>query len=583
MSRDMVEVSIRSVDEREENKILQFLGKTCKCSIGPGESPCSTLYDVDQIATSRNNIAEFTNEERDLFVLAYLRSSLNTGTSTPVLRVHDRRVCQKTFLFLHAIGQKTFLSLLQHYKLNRSISSRIHGNYKRLPSNAFNMNDINYFINFMQSYAIDNGCKLPGNHPGHRDIDIVLLPTASTKREVWKKYDNICKQFGTRCLSYPSFARKWKTLIPYIKIMRKKSDLCWTCLQYDRNSLVRNKASPEIRTSLETAHEEHLRLAKRGRTVYNQMKEDARDTFKRYVNDRKKSGKTMEGDWLTDAYNKPCSFDGRMHYSFDYAQNLQFPADPQQPGPIYFKVPRRCSLFGVCSEGAKRQVNFMIDESVQVTKGPNAVISYFHSCLERHGLGETHMNSHADNCSGQNKNNPMLQYLAWRVIVGLHIEILLCFLIAGHTKFSADGHFGNIKIKTGRTSISSLGDIAKCIVESTPETGANIAEPVGLTNGETLIPTLDWSGYFEPFFKKLPKLKRYQYFRFHRDYPGTVFCREEYDSDEIAVNILRKAGVLPKGHPDWIKPQGLSEDRKNYLRNEIRQFCRPGTEDLVCP
>ena len=49
----------------------------------------------------------------------------------------------------------------------------------------------------------------------------------------------------------------------------------------------------------------------------------------------------------------------------------------------------------------------MIGESVQVTKGPNAVISYFHSFLERHGIGETHMRLHADNCSGQNKNNAM--------------------------------------------------------------------------------------------------------------------------------------------------------------------------------
>ena len=40
------------------------------------------------------------------------------------------------------------------------------------------------------------------------------------------------------------------------------------------------------------------------------MKEDARYTFKSYVNDRKKSGKTMEGDWLTEsgAYDR-ISFD----------------------------------------------------------------------------------------------------------------------------------------------------------------------------------------------------------------------------------------------------------------------------------
>ena len=62
MSRDMVDVSIRSVDEREENRILQFLAKTCKFIIGPGESPCSTLYDVDQIATSRIKLKSLNNK-----------------------------------------------------------------------------------------------------------------------------------------------------------------------------------------------------------------------------------------------------------------------------------------------------------------------------------------------------------------------------------------------------------------------------------------------------------------------------------------------------------------------------------------
>ena len=41
---------------------------------------------------------------------------------------------------------------------------------------------------------------------------------------------------------------------------------------------------------------------------------------------------------------------------------------------------------------------------------------------------------HSDNCSGQNKNRFVIFYLLWRVMVGLDDEVILYFLILGHTK-----------------------------------------------------------------------------------------------------------------------------------------------------
>ena len=38
----------------------------------------------------------------------------------------------------------------------------------------------------------------------------------------------------------------------------------------------------------------------------------------------------------------------RVHYSFDFAQQVHYPHNPLQPGPIYFKTPRKCAVFGVC-------------------------------------------------------------------------------------------------------------------------------------------------------------------------------------------------------------------------------------------
>ena len=36
-----------------------------------------------------------------------------------------------------------------------------------------------------------------------------------------------------------------------------------------------------------------------------------------------------------------------LHYSFDFAQQVHYPHNPLQPGPMYFKTARKCAVFGV--------------------------------------------------------------------------------------------------------------------------------------------------------------------------------------------------------------------------------------------
>ena len=98
-----------------------------------------------------------------------------------------------------------------------------------------------------------------------------------------------------------------------------------------------------------------------------------------------------------------------VHYSFDFAQQVHYPHNPFQPGPMYFKTARKCGIFGVCCEGVPRQVNYLLNEAIDVGKGANTVISLLHHFLQHHGLGEVELCLHADNCTGQNKNNAMLQ------------------------------------------------------------------------------------------------------------------------------------------------------------------------------
>ena len=199
----------------------------------------------------------------------------------------------------------------------------------------------------------------------------------------------------------------------------------------------------EEKTARLHSQEEHLRVVQAERSLYNTMTADARATC-------------HDQHLACLQPSTPCSRSMSMHYSFDYAQQVHLPSNPQQPGPIYFLVPRKCAIFGICCEGIPRQVNFLIDEAHLISKGANAVVSYLHYFFQNFGLGETDVHLHCDNCSGQNKNRIVLQYCAWRVAVGLHKSITLNFLIAGHTKFAPDWCFGLVKRAFRRHAVSSL-------------------------------------------------------------------------------------------------------------------------------
>ena len=94
-------------------------------------------------------------------------------------------------------------------------------------------------------------------------------------------------------------------------------------------------------------------------------------------------------------------------------------------------------------------------------KGANTTVSFVHHYFHGQGLGKTSVHLHADNCTGQNKNNLFLWYLTWRVIHQLHHSINYFFLIACHTKFGPDRCFGLIKTSYKVNYVSSLYEFAQ--------------------------------------------------------------------------------------------------------------------------
>ena len=122
-----------------------------------------------------------------------------------------------------------------------------------------------------------------------------------------------------------------------------------------------------------------------------------------------------------------------------------------------------------------------------------------HYHLETHGLGEKVVYQHADNCTGQNKNNAMIHYLAWRAATNRHTSLTLSFLVVGHTKFSPDWSFGLFKRLFRRTKVDSMKTLAQVINDSAE---CNFAQLVTREDGSTVVPTYDWSSFFAPELKK---------------------------------------------------------------------------------
>ena len=117
-------------------------------------------------------------------------------------------------------------------------------------------------------------------------------------------------------------------------------------------------------------------------------------------------------------------------------------------------------------------VNYLIDEDDDPGKRANATVSMLDHFLINHGIYETHLSLHADNCVGQNKNNILLHYLLWQVMTGLNDTVTLSFMLVGHTKFAPDRFFGLIKRKYRRTPVYSINDMVK-VVESSTVAGGN--------------------------------------------------------------------------------------------------------------
>ena len=153
-------------------------------------------------------------------------------------------------------------------------------------------------------------------------------------------------------VSYTTFCRTWRNLLPTIILMKPMSDLCWQC-QQNSTAIMRSANMPEWEKSATLLMvEEHLHLVHVERSFYKTTCDFCKIIIHAFFSEANSFNPPPLASNISENTNNI-----KAHYFFDYAQQVHYPSN-LQPGSIYFLTPRKCGIFGVNCEAIPRQVNF---------------------------------------------------------------------------------------------------------------------------------------------------------------------------------------------------------------------------------
>ncbi|XP_052771181.1 uncharacterized protein LOC128210867 [Mya arenaria] len=118
-----------------------------------------------------------------------------------------------------------------------------------------------------------------------------------------------------------------------------------------------------------------------------------------------------------------------------------------------------------------------------------------------------------------NKNNAVLGYAVWRTLTGGHKTIQYSLMLAGHTKFSCDWHFGVWKNRMRHMDAETVEEVASTEAMSS-RNGHNI--PHIVDGNSKQVSFYDWSTFFKGIFKPLKNISKYHSFEVSSNEPGVL-------------------------------------------------------------
>ena len=195
----------------EEELIQKFAQDGCKCDFGSNKSPCCTTISLEHFRSVRCQMAELTNDELDLVVMGQVMAGCFTGEisshrgqergkSYTVFYHQGVKICQKTFLFLHAIGYGRFKAIKASY-LTRGVAARVHGNKGRSTKWRLSFKEIQDVVQYVMNYAGVYVCS-----DTCRESERLCVCVRERERERERKHcytsDIMCTRMSTDTCTY---------------------------------------------------------------------------------------------------------------------------------------------------------------------------------------------------------------------------------------------------------------------------------------------------------------------------------------------------------------------------------------------
>lgn len=274
---------------------------------------------------------------------------------------------------------------------------------------------------------------------------------------------------------------------------------------------------------------------------------------------------------------------------FDFKTTLVLPYWGYRCSPraVYYMSRMNVYLFGVVDETANGFTGYIYPENLvdslnkPTKKGSSHVIAMMYLHLLQSGLTEIERTQDrdlyftADNCSGQNKNQYMLQFLCMAIEVGWADNVYLSFMVPGHTKFSPDRWFGLI----GKHILNLDAWNIKDLVNNVSAALKHQQIVKDITNEDCI--------NFKPFLKQHYKkpdfaVSEEYHFWFSKDHKGCVRVKSNDNQQWSEPHKLRKTvgnvnldiTALPKFN---LIP--LSKDRIKTMRECKQLIDSPATLD----
>ena len=229
--------------DAEERRVARFVAMGYKCKLNDG-SRYHTLFTTSQLQRAHDECHQLTRDQLDMVVMGQLRAVCQSDSMTQKTKARNvkikhastqyrfggHRICQATFLFLHTMCATRFEHIKRSW-LENGLTQWVRSAV--LPHNTTRLSDIRHLVRYILQYAEQHAILLPGRIPGYKRDDVQLLPSSTTKRQVWEVYHQAAMESNDiKAVCYSLLCSLWKQLTPQVVVTRPMSDLCWVCQQY---------------------------------------------------------------------------------------------------------------------------------------------------------------------------------------------------------------------------------------------------------------------------------------------------------------------------------------------------------------